>query len=123
MFSGLDFSTVQIFQLTLFINVPVFWNLFSVYDKNGTFHDTVKNSKHKAVHISSKTIDDESKLHSVNKRQAVSCPVKYIELWVAIDKDMVDYHGPQYVIPYTLTLMNIVSMLMLLDVNSHNLLF
>ena len=78
--------------------------MFLDYYKNATyFHDAVKLSKHKETLIKKK---DSSK-HSINKR-AVPCPVKYLEVRLLIDKDMVSYHG-QDAVSYSLTLMNIVS--------------
>ena len=45
---------------------------------------------------------------SRRKRQTRS--TKYLEVRVLADKDMFDYHGINNVIPYTLTLMNVVSL-------------
>lgn len=45
---------------------------------------------------------------SRRKRQTQRRPTKYLEVRVAVDLDMVRYHAGN-VIPYTLTLMNIVS--------------
>ena len=82
----------------------LFFIIFTDSYKNATqVHEAVKLSKHKEA--STKKMD--TRKHSINKR-AVSCPVKYLEVRLLLDKDMFNYHG-QKVVRYSLTVMNIVS--------------
>ena len=72
------------------------------YDNAAYFHDAVKLSKHKETYVKNKI-----ERHSIKKR-AVGCSVKFLEIRLMVDRDMVSYHG-QDVMDYTMTIMNIVS--------------
>ncbi|XP_072041415.1 A disintegrin and metalloproteinase with thrombospondin motifs 6-like [Amphiura filiformis] len=82
-------------------NATHFCALDADYYKNATyFHDAVKLSKHKEAYL-----DENKSVHTIKKR-AVGCSVKFMEIRLLIDRDMLDYHG-QNAIDYTITLMNI----------------
>ncbi|XP_072015846.1 A disintegrin and metalloproteinase with thrombospondin motifs 6-like [Amphiura filiformis] len=84
-------------------NATHFCALDPDYYENATyFHDVVKLSKHKEAYLKKN-----KSVHTIKKR-AVGCSVKFIEIRLLIDRDMLSYHG-QDAIDYTITLMNTVA--------------